>query len=121
MTQWLQREHAAGVRMFEVGSFLPAARFPQFSDVRDMVSATKSLNGACVAALTLNERGAEDAMQTDVDEKVFLVSATEGYNRANTRRARRGHSEHAGRITAIHSEAGPGSPRLHIALAMEVG
>src|SRR3546814_14818253 len=98
MTQWLQREHAAGVRMFEVGSFLPAARFPQFSDVRDMVSATKSLNGACVAALTPNERGAEDATQTDVDEMVFVVSATEGHTQANTRCSRREPLDLAGRI-----------------------
>ena len=27
-SDWIRREHAAGVRHFEVGSFLPASRFP---------------------------------------------------------------------------------------------
>lgn len=30
---WLAREHAAGVRHFELGSFLPPTRFPQFADL----------------------------------------------------------------------------------------
>src|SRR3546814_4743545 len=70
-----------------------------------MVNATKSLNGACAAALTLNERGAEDAMQTDVDEMVFVVSATEGHSQANTRRSRKEALELAGRIAAMRDAA----------------
>ena len=33
--RWVRDEYAAGVRHFEVGSFLPAKTFPQFVDVRD--------------------------------------------------------------------------------------
>jgi len=32
--RWLRDEYGAGVRHFEVGSFLPAKTFPQFADVR---------------------------------------------------------------------------------------
>jgi hydroxymethylglutaryl-CoA lyase len=33
--RWIRDEYAAGVRHFEVGSFLPVKTFPQFADVRD--------------------------------------------------------------------------------------
>ena len=35
--RWVRDEYGAGVRHFEVGSFLPASTFPQFVDVRDIV------------------------------------------------------------------------------------
>jgi hydroxymethylglutaryl-CoA lyase len=85
---WLAREHAAGVRHFEVGSFLPASRMPQFADVRLMIEAVSDLDGARSAALALNERGAADAFETEVDEIVCVVSATEEHSQANMRRSR---------------------------------
>ena len=36
--RWIRDEYAAGVRHFEVGSFLPAKTFPQFADVRDIIA-----------------------------------------------------------------------------------
>ena len=33
---WITREHQAGLRHFEVGSFLPIRRFPQFADVTEV-------------------------------------------------------------------------------------
>ena len=59
--QWIRDEYAAGVRHFEVGSFLPAKTFPQFADVRDMIQTVASLPGAYGIALTLNERGVNEA------------------------------------------------------------
>ena len=41
--RWVRDEYAAGVRCFEVGSFLPAKTFPQFVDVRDIVQTIASL------------------------------------------------------------------------------
>lgn len=86
---WLAAEYAAGVRNFEVGSFLPASRMPQFSDVRDMIAAVGKLPAAKSAALALNERGAADALATTVDEVVCVVSATEAHSQANMRRSRK--------------------------------
>ena len=85
---WLRREHAAGVRHFEIGSFLPARHFPQFGDVQEMISAVAALSDAHSAALALNERGLDDAMRTAVDEIVCVVSATEEHSQANMRRSR---------------------------------
>src|SRR3954463_15207473 len=49
--RWLRDEYAAGVRHFEVGSFLPASRFPQFADVREIVLTVAALPGAHGIAL----------------------------------------------------------------------
>src|SRR5713101_6163744 len=59
--RWLRDEYAAGVRHFEVGSFLPAKTFPQFADVREVVKTVASLPGAHGIALALNERGVNAA------------------------------------------------------------
>lgn len=119
--EWLQQEYAAGVRLFELGSFLPASKFPQFADVRQMIAAAKALPGARAAALTLNERGVEDALQTDADEIVFVVSATEGHSQANTRRSRQAAIEMVGRIAAMCKAAGPSAPVLTVGIAMAFG
>ncbi|HSA79230.1 MAG TPA: hydroxymethylglutaryl-CoA lyase [Geminicoccaceae bacterium] len=85
---WLGREHAAGVRPFEVGSFLPASRMPQFADVRSMTDVVAAPSGAWFSALALNERGASDAVAPPVDEIVCVVAATEEHSQANMGRSR---------------------------------
>jgi len=86
---WLRREHAAGVRHFEVGSFLPVTRMPQFADVRRLIEEVAGLDGARSSVLTLNERAIADALETEVDELVCVISATEEHSQANMRRSRR--------------------------------
>ncbi|MEM1074590.1 MAG: hydroxymethylglutaryl-CoA lyase [Pseudomonadota bacterium] len=86
--EWLHRESAAGVRHFEVGSFLPADAMPQFADVRNVIDICKDLS-VHSAALALNDRGAADAVQTPVGEIVTVVSATEEHSQANARRSRK--------------------------------
>lgn len=118
---WLRAEHAAGVRHFEVGSFLPAARFPQFADVRDMIAATAKLDGAFSAALTLNERGVADALKSGVHEMMFVVSATEEHSLANTRRSRAEAVEMLARVDTQRKAAGQGAPVLTAGIAMAFG
>src|ERR1700746_3202202 len=64
--RWVRDEFAAGVRHFEVGSFLPAKTFPQFVDVRDVIATIASLPGAHGVALALNERGVNEALASSV-------------------------------------------------------
>ena len=66
--RWIRDEYAAGVRHFEVGSFLPTKTFPQFIDVRDVVATVASLPGAHGIALALNERGVNEALEAGVGE-----------------------------------------------------
>ncbi|MDE2914779.1 MAG: hydroxymethylglutaryl-CoA lyase [Paracoccaceae bacterium] len=87
-TEWINRAAAAGVRHIEVGSFLPTERFPQFADIRTLVTAAAALPDIRASALTLNERAVDDALTTAVSEIVLVVSATEAHSRANMRRSR---------------------------------
>ena len=86
--RWVRDEYAAGVRHFEVGSFLPAKTFPQFVDVRDVVKTITELPGAHGIALTLNERGVNEALASGVAEIATVVSATEEHSHANANRSR---------------------------------
>ena len=85
--RWLRDEYGAGVRHFEVGSFLPAKTFPQFADVRDIVNAVASLPGAHGIALALNERGVNEALASGAAEIATVVSATEEHSQANANRS----------------------------------
>src|SRR5947208_12988066 len=86
--RWLRDEYGAGVRHFEVGSFLPAKTFPQFADVRDIVKMVASQPGAHGIALALNERGVNEALASGVAEIATVVSATEEHSQANANRSR---------------------------------
>src|SRR5258708_17307197 len=86
--RWLRDEYGAGVRHFEVGSFLPASTFPQFADVREIVRTVAALPGAHGIALTLNERGVNEALASGVAEVATVVSATEEHSQANANRSR---------------------------------
>src|ERR1700733_4085296 len=86
--RWVRDEYAAGVRHFEVGSFLPAKTFPQFADVRELVRTVAGLPGAHGVALTLNKRGVNEALASGVAEVATLVSATEEHSQANANRSR---------------------------------
>ena len=86
--RWVRDEYDAGVRHFEIGSFLPAKTFPQFADVRDLVQTVAALPGAHGIALTLNERGVNEALASGVAEVATVVSATEEHSQANANRSR---------------------------------
>ena len=86
--RWVREEYGAGVRHFEVGSFLPAKTFPQFADVRDIVVTIAALPGAYGIALALNERGVNEALASGVAEIASVLSATEEHSQANANRSR---------------------------------
>ena len=86
--EWTRRQYAAGARHFEVGSFLPASRMPQFSDVQDLIAEVMCFEGTCSTAPVLNQCEVIDSLDIIVDEIVCAVSVTEGYSEANMRRSR---------------------------------
>ncbi|MFN3937116.1 MAG: hydroxymethylglutaryl-CoA lyase [Gemmobacter sp.] len=117
---WLRREHAAGVRHFELGSFLPAARFPQFADLPALIEAAPGLPGLHAAALTLNERGIEAAFGSGIGEAVCVVSATEDHSRANIRRSRAESVALVARAAQMRDAAG-GQVLVNAGIAMAFG
>lgn len=95
--RWIEQEVAAGVRHFEIGSFLSPQKFPQFADITKMIEAVAEHESAFSAALAMNERGAQSALQSRVDEIVCVVSATEEHSQANMRCSR------ADAVKLVHS------------------
>jgi hydroxymethylglutaryl-CoA lyase len=118
--EWLRREHEAGVRHFELGSFLPAARFPQFADIGDVLTAARALGDVHAAALALNERGIEAAFAAPVDEVVCVVSATEEHSQANIRRSRAESVALVARAAGMRGE-GSDMPLVNAGIAMAFG
>jgi hydroxymethylglutaryl-CoA lyase len=118
--RWVRDEYAAGVRIFEVGSFLPAKTFPQFVDVRDVVSTIASLPGAHGVALALNERGVNEALASGVAEIASVVSATEEHSQANANRSRESAIENIKRLCELR-DASPHKPVINAAISMALG
>ena len=118
--RWVREEHAAGVRHFEVGSFLPAKTFPQFVDVREIVKTVAGLPGAHGIALVLNERGANEALASGVAEIATVVSATEEHSQANANRSRDSAIENVRRLCALR-DASSHKPIVHAAISMALG
>jgi hydroxymethylglutaryl-CoA lyase len=118
--RWIRDEYAAGVRHFEVGSFLPARTFPQFADVRDLVRTVAGLPGAHGVALTLNERGVNEALASGVAEVATVVSATEEHSQANANRSRDQAIANVRRLCELR-DASDHKPLVNAAISMALG
>src|SRR6201988_200457 len=118
--RWLREEYGAGVRHFEVGSFLPAKTFPQFVDVRDIVKTVASLPGAHGVALALNERGVNEALASRVAEIATVVSPTEEHSRANANRSRDSAIANVKRMCDLR-DASTRKPIVNAAISMALG
>ncbi|WP_291686356.1 hydroxymethylglutaryl-CoA lyase [Bradyrhizobium sp.] len=118
--RWTREEYAAGVRHFEVGSFLPASTFPQFADVREIIRTVASLPGAHGIALALNERGVNEALASGVAEIASVVSATEEHSQANARRSRDQAIANVRRLCELR-DASEHRPIVNAAISMALG
>src|SRR5947209_13515811 len=118
--RWILEEYAAGVRHFEVGSFLPSKTFPQFADVRDVVKTVAELPGAHGVALALNERGVNEALASGVAEIASVVSATEEHSQANANRSRDQAIANVKRLCELR-DASPHRPIVNAAISMALG
>src|ERR1700760_2422661 len=117
---WVREEYAAGVRHFEVGSFLPAKTFPQFVDVRDIVQQVAALPGAHGIGLALNERGVNEALASGVAEIATVVSATEEHSQANAHRSRDSAIGNVKRMCDLR-DASTHKPIINAAISMALG
>lgn len=104
--RWVDQEYAAGIRYFEVGSFLPANKVPRFADVRDVIAAVDRHGDAHGVALALNQRGATDALATSVGEITVVVSASQAHNEANVRRTQEQSLAEIANVVQLRDQAG---------------
>lgn len=72
----------AGFRRVEATSFVSPRAIPQLSDAAEVVQATRG-QGARIAALVPNAKGASNALEAGVDEMVAFISASESHSRTN--------------------------------------
>ena len=119
---WLDAEHAAGVREIEVSSFVPPKLLPQLADAEAVVRHALSLPGLTVSALIPNLRGAQRGLALGVHEMNFVLSVSEGHNRANVRRTTAESIEDFRRVLALCHTAPPDRrPRVACGLATYFG
>jgi len=119
---WLDAEHAAGVREIEVSSFVPPKLLPQLADAEAVVRHALSLPGLTVSALIPNLRGAERGLALGVHEMNFVLSVSEGHNRANVRRSTAESIEDFRRVVALcHTAPEERRPRVACGLATAFG
>jgi hydroxymethylglutaryl-CoA lyase len=74
---------AAGVRRIEVASFVNPRRVPQMADAEAVVAALPPSGDATYIGLVLNERGAQRALLTSVDELGAVAVASDGFGVRN--------------------------------------
>jgi hydroxymethylglutaryl-CoA lyase len=119
---WLEAEHAAGVREIEVSSFVPPKLLPQLADAEAVVRHALSLPGLTVSALIPNLRGAERGLALGVHEMNFVLSVSEGHNRANVRRTTAESIDDFRRVVALcHTAPAERRPRVACGLATAFG
>jgi hydroxymethylglutaryl-CoA lyase len=119
---WLEAEHAAGLREIEVSSFVPPKLLPQLADAEAVVRHALSLPGLTVSALIPNLRGAERGLALGVHEMNFVLSVSEGHNRANVRRTTAESIEDFRRVVTVCHTAPPDRrPRVACGLSTAFG
>jgi hydroxymethylglutaryl-CoA lyase len=84
--RWIQAIAAAGVRMIEVGSFVPPRVIPQLSDTAEVVERCLTIPELTVQALAPNLRGVQNAYKAGVHKISIPVSVSEGHSMANLNR-----------------------------------
>ncbi len=118
--EWIDQEYAAGLRYFEVGSFLPADKVPRFADVRDIIAAVDRHGDAHGIALALNQRGATDALATPVGEITVVVSASQAHNEANVRRTQEQSLAEIANVAKLRDASGKDTI-INVGIAMAFG
>lgn len=78
----------SGLHKIEVTSFTSAKAIPALRDAEAVMHQIKRVPAVTYVALVLNTRGAERALECQVDEINLVVSASETHNLANTRMTR---------------------------------
>lgn len=104
--RWLEAEHRAGLRRFEVASFVPPRLLPQMADAAEVVAGARTLPGVIVHTLAPNLKGATTALAAGSDVIVLPLSASEAHSRANIHKTREESVEELARVCRARDEGG---------------
>jgi len=75
----------AGLRHVEVAAFVSPRAVPAMAGAAEVVASLDRCPGVTYVALVPNQRGAEMALETDIDELTVTISVSETYNQRNVR------------------------------------
>lgn len=78
----------AGLRRFEITSFVSPRAVPQMRDAAEVLAAFRDRKDSYLTALVPNVRGAAAAIDSGVDAMVLFASASESHNLKNVNRSR---------------------------------
>jgi hydroxymethylglutaryl-CoA lyase len=104
--EWIRAAYDAGMREIEVGSFVPPRRLPQLADTGELVPFAKSLPGLTVSVLVPNAKGAERAIESEVDSMIVPLSASNAHSLSNLRKTPDEVVTEVARIRAARDAAG---------------
>lgn len=104
--EWIGAAYRAGMREIEVGSFVPPRRLPQLADTGELVPFAKSLPGLSVSVLVPNVKGAERAIESEVDSMIVPLSASHAHSLSNVRKTPDEVVAEVARIRATRDAAG---------------
>lgn len=117
---WIEQEYNAGIRHFEVGTFLPKDRYPMFADIDILTKKLAALPNAHSVGLSPNKRGGINGFSSHVNELHCVISATEAHNQANLNRSQAISLKEIADICHLRNEAYP-STIVSVSIAMSFG
>ncbi|MFV2002828.1 MAG: hydroxymethylglutaryl-CoA lyase [Paracoccaceae bacterium] len=117
---WITQEYDAGIRHFELGTFLPRDRYPQFADIHALIATVADLPGAVGCGLVPNKKGAMNAFASGISEIHCVVSASEAHNQANLNRDQEATLREIGEVCAQRDQM-QNAPLIGVGIAMSFG
>ncbi len=117
---WIKAEVAAGVREFEVCSFVPPHIAAQFADAKDVVAGALEIPGVDVQALMPNAKGGQLGLQAGAMQMNYVISVSETHNQKNVRRTREQSLDDLREVVALRNQEYP-DRRIGCALATAFG
>lgn len=91
----------AGISVIEVTSFVHPRVVPQLADAREVMNHITRRSGVVYSALVPNMKGAERALECNVDEWGLMVSLSETHSKANVNKSYREMVAEAERIVLL--------------------
>lgn len=79
----IERAVGAGIRRLEIASFVNPKRVPQMADAEDVVARAPRDDGATYIGLVMNRRGAQRALETDIDQLGAITLCSDTFARKN--------------------------------------
>lgn len=102
----IRRAIAAGARRIEIASFVNPNRVPQMADAEQVVALLGQPEGVTRIGLVLNERGAQRALATGIDQLGAVAVASDAFGIKNQNQDTAQSADVASRIMGLAKAAG---------------